>query len=144
MKLYFFDIRTLKREVICVKFSGMEQITNSEKFIEQYYKLKSYNVVQMNPTMHFCHLGKLCVKHYLDDNFIFNEKNSNGHWGNFCCFNGAPDFLIYKLKDEEVVELFFVEVKSLNDGVRLNQLNWFNRTNVPGKIVFVDFEVEKK
>ena len=138
--LCFFDIRTGKKEVINVKLSLYRgKITNSEKFVEKYYKLKSYEVVRLDPTKkHYYILSKNCAKTYLEDNFIFKKEHVYDNWGFFCSSVGAPDFLVYKIKDEKIVELFFVEVKNLNDGVKFNQFKWFYSTDAPIKVVFMN------
>jgi hypothetical protein len=50
--------------------------------------------------------------------------------------SGCPDLLCYKEKED--LELVFVEVKSKNDSVKLNQIKWFSRNDYNIKLAFVD------
>ena len=143
MKFYSFDIRIGKKEVMDI--NGLtDRIMTREEVVEKYYKSKSYQVIRLDATKRFCCFSSQnIVAHYLKNNFNFKKQNKDDSWYYFCCSVGVPDFLVYKLKDKKIIELFFVEVKNMQGGIKFNQLNWFYRTNAPVKILYVDFEVEK-
>jgi hypothetical protein len=46
---------------------------------------------------------------------------------------GVPDYFCYREGDD----WFFTEAKNENDGLRLNQLNWFYKHKYPTKILYL-------
>lgn len=56
-------------------------------------------------------------------------------------WNGAPDLIVYKFSrdelDVEIDECFVVEVKSCNDSLRINQIDWFARVDVESYVAVV-------
>jgi len=56
---------------------------------------------------------------------------------------GVPDFLAIKLnKENHIIDLFFVEVKSSNDAVRYKQILWVFSSNVPTKLIYCKEDVK--
>ena len=165
MGIYVFDIRTGKNEVISIEglvdkgtkeilnrvgndlglVLKVEQIIDCEKFIERYYNRNFYTVVRLEYKTGYDFFSfESIVREYLEEHFTFEKENQTETWEDFCSSVGVPDYLIYKMKGKKIVELFFTEVKSLNDGVRFNQIKWFYRTNAPVKIIYADPEKEER
>ena len=63
-------------------------------------------------------------------------------WADFCAratSYGMPDLFVYKSD----VDCFFVEVKCLQDAVRLSQLSWIHRwPEIQTKIIYLVSELE--
>lgn len=101
---------------------GALRIKNSENFIRYYLEQKGYEV------------------HRLASNI--NKGHNTEGWNlpeqlpKHCLFEvGVPDYICYKNN----ADWFFVEVKTIDDSLHLNQLRWLFRFEMPPfKMMMVD------
>jgi hypothetical protein len=159
MKLYFFDIKTKNWDKIDMtriieeklkwnidqfeKEYGIKikivSIKNAEYFIQHYYQNLGYIVFRLEYYSNNFNekeetIIQLLSQYEKDEKQIrldlgLEKKGKNN--------NGIPDFLIFKDK-----EIFFVEAKSWQDGLRGNQLTWIFSHNYPVKIFVQKGEYE--
>jgi hypothetical protein len=101
-------------------------IVEPEKFINRYFKEKGYKVLRGR--------GEKIPKEVFE---LLHTKYclTHEHFG-----TGVPDFLIYN--PSNIQDLFFVEVKAGEDGIRIAQLAWILSTTVPIKLAYVTRCVE--
>jgi hypothetical protein len=134
---------------INIEITGIQDF---ELVTRKYYECNGYivergsNFISKNETPYYKNEYKKLQKLFgIDENLIIQEY-------------GCPDWFVYKEKLEisiedanlkyifsgqkpktQITEAFFVEVKSANDGLRLNQLEWvFNYSNIPVKVMYLE------
>ncbi len=107
--------------------------SKAENFVASFFYSKDYQVIKLPNHKFFS--SDIGVR-------ISGEIGLNG----FKKVSGAgtPDFFVYKLGGEILVDYFFVEVKDFLDGVKYAQLDWFVSNSFPIKYAFlVEGKVER-
>lgn len=120
---------------------SVNNVTNPEIFVNKYYETFGYYVIkgynngksrfQVGPIETLSELKEkleiYCTEKNKKPNFMKTSKQSSKGIYQFG-FNktGVPDFFVYKydFTNERIVDAFFVEVKSENDGLRFSQFKW--------------------
>jgi len=118
-------------------------IGDAERFIKKFYERKGYSVINGNGSRDSYrfydfngNIGEREVIDYLKSKYkhVYNEYDFN----KIIELSGKPDFLVFKGKKGKISELFFLECKKGNDGLRPNQLIWMCLSDVPVKIVYLE------
>jgi hypothetical protein len=102
-------------------------IDDSELLLKKYYEYQNYSVIKCSSTFYASSVpDKIC-------SFLKIEKNVTMK-------TGVPDFCIYKESiDGIIIDAFFVEVKTISDGVKISQLEWiFSNPEIPIKIIYLE------
>ncbi len=164
--IYFFDIRTRQHEKVDIepllkhKFINnikdiyatiglsITVINDAELFIKAHYKYKGYKVLKCRATnTKDCDIfgsdpedykDKDIIIKFIEQNFKFYERNNGEPLYNYLNKYGLPDFLVYRKEHPKMIhELFFVEVKNWDDGIKGNQILWMFSNNIPVKIAYL-------
>lgn len=105
-------------------------LTNPEKFVEEYYRDKNYGILTTE-----IYNG---MKTFQLPESLCEQLASLGEYYDTWT-KGCPDFFVYKEIDEEKYDFFFVEVKSLGGGLSYNQIKWIaEHPKIETKVFFVD------
>ncbi len=134
----------------------IKNIKNPEVFIISYFESKGYSVIKCSPTNSYDNdflqytrgsniktMGELdadkrIILEYLEKNFEFYNREEGESLLKHLNKAGLPDLCIYKKEHKEmIIEIFFVEVKIWEDGLRGNQILWMFQNNIPVKIAYV-------
>ena len=124
----------------------INMINQPEELVKTYFQSKGYTVLKTFPIKtndgQFLEQSNedydIIVK-YLEENFKFFDKEDNMHLKYYLNKGGIPDFLVYRKEHPKIVhDLFFVEVKNWEDGLKGNQLLWIFQNDVPIKIAVLD------
>lgn len=132
IELTFFDIHRaeIKKEIIKHTFQDLDngivtdvtKISNAEIYIKNYYKSKGYNINKLNA-------GDTSVENLK----VFEDILTKFNISSVGLDKGIPDFIISNDK-----EFWFIEVKTTDDGLKKNQIDWILRNNLPTMVVFVE------
>lgn len=110
---------------------------NSEVFAKNYYQHLGYQVIDGTGGYNSKKLSELedllkryCIDRGLKPNFyeVIDDNENKKHYY-FFGFDraGAPDYFVYKMENNSVIDAFFVEVKSKNGAMSHTQLMWLLR-----------------
>jgi len=106
---------------------GLEitEVADATKFAEHYFTQQGYQVLstydeRRKETLR--HLEQLEKEAALPKGIV--EATSASGVPDYFCYKGPEDWL-------------FAEAKNRNDGVRMNQLNWFYKHKYPTKILYL-------
>jgi len=110
-----------------------KKLAASELFSYYFFQSRGFIVKKLDPVT----VGAF----FSPDVFTFLKNNFklDLDWATFCETKGVPDMLVYKKRRNEISDLCFVECKSINESISADQFFWISKTNVPTKIVFVDY-----
>jgi len=160
MRLHFFDMKSGKYEDmnvidvleerykwnlkdiqetlgLVVEIKGLK---NPEEFIHYYYKNKGYNVIKLKCGCNYGGGFTIGEKYAKFDGVVLSllskYEPSKRKIKQDLNVIGVPDFLVWNKN-----EVFFVEAKSWNDGIKARQLIWMFSHNYPIK-VFIQSENE--
>lgn len=123
-------------------------IKHAESFISMYYANKGYHVIKCCPKVgrnndffQFSEQSqedKDIILEYIEKNFKFYNRKEFERVEEYLNKAGLPDLLIYRKEHREMItELFFVEVKVWEDGLKGNQILWMFENNIPVKIAYL-------
>jgi len=100
----------------------------AESYAEDYYEREGYNVVNLSPYYFTRKVPEKVVK-YVEDKIRPYKADD-------LSTPGMPDLICWKENNGKIAELFFSEVKSQSDSLRMNQLIWFSKfSKLSGRIL---------
>lgn len=111
-------------------------MNQAELEVKKHYGKQGYDVVDLNPTVFLYNI--------LEDKTALASELSE-KIGRAKFYEGCPDFLVYDAvkKDDrewEVFEVFFVEVKSKNDSLSAQQIDWIANGSIDAEIKLAVFD----
>lgn len=120
-------------------------IDNPEEFIKNYYIFLGYKLIRttfngtnvdyderiyMGNDEEYETTDLDIVKSYIKNKYNLEFNNITQ--------KGVPDYIVYKIINKNIIELFFIEIKTnINDALRFTQLIWILNHNIPTKLVIV-------
>lgn len=113
-------------------------IWNPESFVRKYFEKDGYKVTKLR--------YKFVKRNFEDaaivDDFVSKHYRILGELtiSNYLSISGVPDFLVYKIDKGNIIELFFVEVKSKYDTLKTEQLLWVFQNDIPVKFIICEFD----
>ena len=115
-------------------------MNRAELEVKKHFGKQGYDVVDLNPTVFLYNL--------LDDKTALASELSE-EIGRAKFYEGCPDFLVYDAvkkadKEWEVFEVFFVEVKSANDSLSTEQIDWIAKGSIDAEIKLAVFDEDLK
>lgn len=126
--------------------------TESERIVADYYLDAGYEVVGLDSPIESGALQNDSsvpealqeeLREHLRDNYSLGPLYSI-HPLTAITQDGKPDFFLYQCHSRQEFEYLFVEVKSVNDGLRESQLRWTSTFNtLPYRVVYVVEQPEK-
>lgn len=110
----------------------LNAIKDVEKFSKHYYTLQGYEVIRVTSNGMDINSNKEreLIINYLKQQDSIVDSDS-------IIKAGVPDFLIYKLVNEEMVDIFFLEAKKKVDSLRYEQMLWIFGNKLPIKIMVI-------
>ena len=153
VKLKIFDINTRKKDVLILSNElGINKLKEyEEKFkdfnldiwvffdllpedlVKKYYEFQGYKVYKTQYNRINFNEGEKIINDYLSK--LISENTLEESF----IRKGIPDFVVVKINENKIKELFFVEVKGDFDSLKLEQLDWIFSNKIETKIVGVEY-----